>query len=69
MVMTQIANQPIMFGSDSIIRYGENVAGVYQEKIIVETANTPIAFTNSQGTAQYTQSGTGTAGLQPFTSN
>ncbi len=69
MVMTRTANTPITFGADGIVRYGENVGNTSQERIIVDVADTPITFTNSQGTKQYTQSGTGSAGQQAFTTN
>lgn len=69
MVMTRTADTPVTFGSDGIVRYSEGVANTIQERIIVEVANTPIAFTNSQGTVQYTQSGTGSSGQQTFTTN
>lgn len=69
MVMTRVANTPITFGTDGIIRYGEGVENTIQERIIVEVADTPIAFTNSRGIAEYTQSGTGSSGQQSFTSN
>ena len=67
--MVHTANQPIMFGSDGIVRYGEGVADTYQEKTIVDVENTPKNFTNSQGTVQYVQYGTGSSGLQPFATN
>ena len=69
MVMTRTANTPVTFGSDGIRRYDAGVANVVQERIIVETANVPVTFTNSRGITEYTQYGTGSAGQQAFSSN
>lgn len=58
MPITRMANQPITF-SDQIVAYGAGVANTSQSSIITEVANTPVNFSNAQGTVQYTPS-TGT---------
>jgi hypothetical protein len=58
MVVTSTANQPITF-SGQIVAYGAGVANISQSSIKIETANTPLRFSNSQGTVQYSPS-TGT---------
>lgn len=69
MVKTQIANTPIMFGSDGIIRYGENVENTFQERIIVDTTDNIKRFTNDQDNVQYIppRSAIDKAGLQSYT--
>jgi hypothetical protein len=58
MAIQRTANQPITF-PDQISAYGAGVANTSQSSIIIETANVPVNFSNSQGTVQYTPS-TGT---------
>lgn len=58
MPITRTANQPITF-SGQIVAYGAGVANTSQSSIITEVANTPVNFSNAQGTVQYTPS-TGT---------
>jgi len=55
MVVTGTANQPRTFNGQ-IVAYDAGVANTSQSSIIVEQINTPVRFTNSQGTVQYAPS-------------
>jgi hypothetical protein len=55
MVVTGTANQPRTF-SGQIIAYDAGVADISQSSIVTGVANTPVRFSNSQGTVQYNPS-------------
>lgn len=58
MAITRTANQPITF-SGQIVAYDAGVANTSQSSIITDVANTPVSFSNAQGTVQFAPS-TGT---------
>lgn len=55
MVIARTANQPITF-SGQVVAYDAGVANTSQSGIITEVANTPVNFSNTQGTVQYAPS-------------
>lgn len=66
MVISMTANKPKKF-SGQTASYASGVANTLQEKTIKETANAPITFSSTK--IIYAASGTGTSGLQQFTSS